>query len=123
MDEATGDIYVYDAAAGTVYKFDAAGEPQEFSALKTNAMEGVGVAELGEREAVKAEIAVDNSAGPAKGNIYVENRSHVGIYSSSGTALGELNGEAAGPWGTAPCGVAVQPSWSCLCSPRGSRTL
>jgi hypothetical protein len=95
---------VLDAGAKAIYKFNSAGEPQEFTALKTDEIEGVAGAGEGENE-----IAVDSSSDPAKGDIYVANGSNVAIYSSSGSPLGELNGEVAGPWGE-PCGVAVDPA-------------
>lgn len=97
VDHATGDVYVYDAAAngGTVYKFDAAGAPQDFSLNASNALEGVGGAGGGENE-----IAIDNSSGPDAGDIYVANNSEVGIYGSAGNLLGKLTGGEA-------CGVAV----------------
>ncbi|HEX4837325.1 MAG TPA: hypothetical protein VFV03_02215, partial [Solirubrobacteraceae bacterium] len=106
VDQSTGDVYVYDAGAGKVFKFDASGAPVNFSSTGTNAIEGVGGA--GEAE---DEIAVDNSAGSAKGDIYVANGSHVGIYGADGKSLGELTEEAGKPWGK-PCGVAVDPSGS-----------
>ncbi len=101
VDQTSGDVYVYDAAAGSVLKFDAAGAPAEFSALHADAIEGVGGEGEGENE-----IAVDSSAGPAAGDIYVANGSQVRIYGADGHSLGVL-GEASGkPWGK-PCGVAV----------------
>jgi hypothetical protein len=104
----SGDVYVYDAlaAGGSIYRFDSAGKPVEFSALKTNVITGVGG-----RGAAEMEIAVDSSAGPTKGDIYVANGSDIGIYGSSGAKLGELKEAPApgAPWGE-PCGVAVDPA-------------
>jgi hypothetical protein len=101
VDQTTGDVYVYDAGAGAIDKFTAAGVPAEFSALKADAIEGVGG--VGEGE---GQLAVDNSAGPAHGDIYLANGSHVGIYGADGKPLGELSEAAGAPWGE-PCGVAV----------------
>ncbi len=113
VDESTGDVYVYEAFLGdtstwSVLKFNAAGEPAEFSATKTDGIAGVG--SLGEG---KGEIAVDNSSGPAKGDIYVATGSHLLTYASDGSMLGELNSKvesevpaAQGTW-SEPCGVTV----------------
>jgi hypothetical protein len=106
VDQSTGDVYVYDASTQAIYKFNAAGEPAEFSALKTDVIEGVGGG--GEDE---MELAVDSSSGPAKGDIYLANSAAVVIYDANGNRLGELNGEVetavpGAPWGE-PCGVAV----------------
>ncbi len=97
--EASGDVYVYDASAGTVSKFTAAGTPAEFSGLNADVIEGI--AATGE-----GEIAVDNSAGPARGDIYVADGATVEIYGADGHSLGELTESAPKPWGR-PCGVAV----------------
>lgn len=104
VDQTSGNVYVYDAGAGSVLKFDASGQPANFASTGTNAIGGVGGA--GEAE---DEIAVDNSTSPAKGDIYVANGGHIGIYSTSGEALGELAAETGKPWGE-PCGVAVDAS-------------
>ncbi|HEY3865320.1 MAG TPA: hypothetical protein VGL54_04455 [Solirubrobacteraceae bacterium] len=104
VEQSTNDVYVYESAneEGNVYKFNEAGEP-----IKANGepnpegepmIEGVG----GEAEAMQ--VAVDNSTGPDKGDIYVANTEAVLIYSSSGVKLGTLTEEGE------PCGVAVDPS-------------
>ncbi len=109
VSEATGAVYVYDGASESVQKFNAAGEPVDFSALASNRIEGVGAREAGE-----GEIAVDNSSGPASGDIYVANGFEVGVYGADGSFLGQLTeavqSEVPGaPWGE-PCGVAVDPT-------------
>jgi hypothetical protein len=106
VDESSGDVYVYDAGTGEVLKYTATGTPAEFSATTTNAIAGVGGAGGGE-----GEIAVDNSSGPAKGDIYVAHGSsaNVLIYSAAGQQIGELTEESGKPWGEA-CGVAVDRS-------------
>ncbi|HEY2766801.1 MAG TPA: hypothetical protein VGI76_01010, partial [Solirubrobacteraceae bacterium] len=88
VDESTGDVYVYDigTGGGSVSKLNATGEPVEFSALKSDVIEGVGVG--GGIDA--AQIAVDNSSGPTKGDIYVANNDGVRIYDADGSFLGEL---------------------------------
>jgi hypothetical protein len=111
VDQATGDVYVLDVGKGegSLYKFDASGQPAEFSALKTNVIEGVGGVSAKSGGALKAEIAVDGSTGPAKGDIYVARGNANGsaqkleIYGADGTSLGELSGVEA-------CGVAVDPA-------------
>lgn len=96
VDESTGNIYI--DGGGTVHKFSATGEPVAFSALKSNAIEGAG----------SGQLAVDNSAGPAKGDIYIATEAVVDIYGADGSFLGEL----AGPnWESAEAGgVAVDPA-------------
>jgi hypothetical protein len=105
VDEASEDVYVYDAGAGAVYKFNSAGEPAGFSKLEEEGAEhpdvltGVGGSGGGENE-----LAVDSSAsGPAKGDIYIANNSAVLIYASTGEKLEELSGGEA-------CGVATDPA-------------
>jgi len=111
VDSSTGDVYVYDAGgaagAGSVSKFTAGGEPLAFSPT-VKVIEGVGHLTSGENE-----LAIDASAGPGKGDIYVANGIHVGIYGPDGKPIEagghpvELNGEGT-PWGE-PCGVATDP--------------
>jgi hypothetical protein len=116
VDQSTGDVYVYDLRPGAgfsynalVYKFNSLGEPANFSALGTNVIEGVdGIPGFSGFD----QIAVDSSAGPAKGDIYVTEGQHVTVYGEDGAKLGELNSEveaAGGHWST-PCGVAVAPT-------------
>lgn len=115
IDRSSGDVYVYDAGAGSILKFDGSGNAVNFSSTSTNVIESVGSAGEGE-----GEIAVDSSAGPAKGDIYVANGSHLGIYSAAGELLGELAAEAGRPWGT-PCGVAVDSAGNVYVGLHGSR--
>jgi hypothetical protein len=108
VDQATGDVYVYDQGnGGVIYKFNAAGEPEDISATnKTNAITGVGGATRDE-----VEIAA-SSAGTAKGDLYFATGSKLLIYATEGAhageQIGELNGSAGEPW-SPPCGVAVDP--------------
>lgn len=99
--DSSGDVYVYDGGAGTVFKFDASGSPVNFTSTGTNS---IGVGSAGGDE---GEIAVDDSSGPAKGDIYVAHADGtIEIYGASGSKLGELGFESGRPWGEA-CGVAV----------------
>lgn len=109
VDDSTGDVYVYDTAAGgEILKFDASGAAVNFTATGTNAISGVGTPSYGEPG--EAEIAVDNSAGPDKGDIYLAvAATHVAIYDPTGSKVGELTEAPGGSWGEA-CGVAVDKS-------------
>jgi hypothetical protein len=104
VDESSGDVYVYEASADTIEKFTAAGEPANFSASGTNAIEAASGGGSLERQ-----LAVDNSSGPDKGDIYLAHDQAVEIYSSAGTKLGELTG-GEGMEGAKACGVAVDPT-------------
>lgn len=105
--DAAGNVYVYDAATGAVLKYDASGKPVNFTATGTNSISGVGSPLYGGPE---SEIAVDNSSGPAKGDIYIAfGQPGVKIYSAAGQPIGELNEQSGIPWGE-PCGVAVDAS-------------
>jgi hypothetical protein len=108
VDQSTGDVYVYDKGAEAIYKFNAAGEPAEFSALKSSVIEGVGGAARNENQ-----LAVDSSTGPAEGDIYfAKGPGSVAIYGPDGSPRGALTGEVenfGGAWGE-PCGVAVDPA-------------
>ena len=90
------NVYVFDRIGeesggfddeGRVYKFDSAGAPVEFSSTKTNyiSMNGLYPYSGGD-----AEIAVDNSSGPAAGDIYVVGAHELLIYLESGESLGSL---------------------------------
>ncbi|HEY2767532.1 MAG TPA: hypothetical protein VGI76_04705, partial [Solirubrobacteraceae bacterium] len=105
--DGAGNVYTFDSA-GRIEKFDGSGNPVNFAATGSNKIEG-----LDSTGSFLGQIAVDNSAGAQKGDIYVATGSHVAIFASSGGSLGELNGNiesevpaTAGMWGT-PCGVAV----------------
>jgi hypothetical protein len=101
--DSAGDVYVYDSGASRIFKFDAAGNPVNFASTGTNEITGVAGAGFAE-----GEIAIDNSNGPAKGDIYVAHASSSGVlvYNAAGESLPELQEPAGKPWGEA-CGVAV----------------
>jgi hypothetical protein len=100
VEQSTQDVYVYDDSEGgrRIYKFNSSGEPFDFSGLTGNVIEGVGGAGNAEEE-----LAIDDSTGPAKGDIYAANNGEVLIYSAAGTKLGSLSGGEM-------CGVAVDAS-------------
>jgi hypothetical protein len=94
--QSTQDVYVYDGSeGGRIYKFNASGEPVDFSGLAGNVIENVGFA-----GGPEVEVAVDDSSGPASGDIYVANNNEVVVYSAAGVKLGTLSGGEM-------CGVAV----------------
>ncbi len=106
----SGHVFVLDAN-GTLSKFDTAGNPVDFSALATNTIALPRPASTSN----KAQVAVDNSAGPTQGDIYVVRFSGVEIYGADGTDLGALttavggaDGGTGAPFGL--CSVAVGPS-------------
>lgn len=111
IDQSTGDVYVLDTGAGggSLLKFDASGNPAKFTALPG---EPTAITGLGGAGADENQLAVDNSNGPAKGDIYAavgsSNGDKVDVFASDGEALGTLS-EASAPWGET-CGVATDPS-------------
>jgi hypothetical protein len=117
IDQVTHDVYVADAkivnggeAGVIVHKFDAAGRPVDF-ANGSNELDAGG-ARSG--DASRHEIAVDNSNGPAKGDLYVANGAHIGIYNAKGEPLGALDSNVTtevpgAPWEGPLSGVAVDP--------------
>ena len=105
VDQSNGDIYVLDDGeeVADVYRLTATGAPADFSATGTNKIRLVGTKIESFEE---AEIAVDASSGPAKGDIYFANGHNVEIFSSSGAMLGQLAAEE----GYSSGGVAVDPT-------------
>jgi Divergent InlB B-repeat domain len=108
VEQSTGDVYVYDGGKneatgeiGSVYKFNANGEPENFTHTGSNAIEGFDPEAFNGGE---SQIAVDNSSGPAKGDIYIVTGGKVLIYNSEGKELAPLT-EA-----NEPAGVAVDSS-------------
>ena len=118
VDQATGEVLVIDVAGGAVLKFDASGNPVNFSALGTNVLDGASGVDLTPHGAFAfdspsaAQVAVDNSGGPADGYLYVANLSGaLDVFDSTGTFVGEIDGSAASPQsGGELCGVATDPA-------------
>jgi hypothetical protein len=112
VDQSSGDVYVLDVGAegGSLLKFDATGKPLKFTGLsgEPTAITGLGGGGEGENE-----IAVDNSAGPTKGDVYVAvsytNSYKIDVIAPDGKSLGQLTEASGAPWGET-CGVAVDPS-------------
>lgn len=119
VDETTGDLYVLDYANESIQRFDASGNPVEFAAVGSNVLDGVSGADATPEGAFSfipeggGEVAIDNSTGANKGDIYVANMFNdtVDIFSFNGTYLGELTSGSGAHWGFA-CGVAVDKAGS-----------
>ncbi len=132
VDRASGDVYVLDVATETVQRFDASGSPADFSALGSNTLDGVaGGADATPEGGFSfdsnsaAQVAVDNSGGPADGFVYVANSfgggGRIDVFDSTGAFVGEISGSAASPLsGGEACGVAVAPSGAVYASYYGS---
>ncbi len=117
VDQSNGDVYVPELSTGKVHRFKSDGTPRNFTAgpdIGTNTLTGFTWA-FG---AGTAQVAVDNSPGPAQGAIYVIDASaplstSVKVYAPSGALLTTLTGTGtASPFGTfaLACGVAVDQS-------------
>jgi hypothetical protein len=123
--QSSGDLLTIDSAAGTVSRYHEDGTPADFSALGTNVIDGAGPGDetpqggLSFGAANEAQIAVDDSGGPADGDIYVtQSGAHlIDVFAADGEYLGQLTeykegADASGSlvsMGEA-CGVAVDPS-------------
>jgi sugar lactone lactonase YvrE len=109
VDQSSGDLYAIDALEGKVYRYESSGAPKAFTAgpHEANALTGFAFGAFSE-----AEVALDDSAGPLSGDIYVAGESGVGIFAPGGEQLGSLDGSATnkGAWTTNACGVAVDKS-------------
>jgi hypothetical protein len=103
IDQASGDLYAYDAGAGKLYKFTAAGAPANFSSTATNAIEGLGGG--GGQGEYQVAVAPPGSPAGTAGDIYLANNSNsLLIYSPAGEELDEI------ALGEETCGVAVDPA-------------
>ncbi|HEY5193370.1 MAG TPA: hypothetical protein VIJ39_05795 [Solirubrobacteraceae bacterium] len=114
VDQSTGDLYVIlpDQNGGSLVKYDSTGKPLGFAGLpgEPSAIENLQLGLSGE-----SEVAVDNSTGPDKGDIYIaaggRNGEKIDIFSPGGNALGTLSEQISVPWGET-CGVAVDTAGS-----------
>ena len=111
--DAAGNVYVAEMDGQRIEKFDSAGSPVSFSAsapyIEGNRLVGIaGGSFPAFNPGYHLGIAVDNSAGPTQGTIYLsierDGDSAVLAYAPTGLYLGRL-GEAS----NYRCGVAVSP--------------
>ncbi|HEU0250928.1 MAG TPA: hypothetical protein VFR48_09410 [Solirubrobacteraceae bacterium] len=112
VDQATGDVYVLDPPAGKLWRFAANGTPDNFTAgpgAGTNSIGGFSFQGFPGLD----QVAVDDSSGPAKGDVYVtESGQHrVKAFSSTGEPIGTLTGTGTPNGGLGEdCGIAVDQS-------------
>jgi hypothetical protein len=100
VDDFSGDVYVVDQGNNRVQKFDAEGNYiAQFN--------GSGNPSFPEGFSSPSAVAVDNSTGPSKDDVYVIDKGHnvIDKLSSTGAFVFELKGFA-----SAAIGVAVDPS-------------
>jgi hypothetical protein len=117
VDQASGDVLAVDVGAGAILRFDSSGNPSNFSALGSNVLDGASGADATPHGGFAfdspsaAQVAVDNSGGPADGDIYVASLAGVvDVFDSTGTFVGEIDGSAASPQsGGELCGIATDP--------------
>ncbi len=105
IDQTSGDVYVAAINHDAVYRFDAAGK---YLGEITGAAVPQGSLGLNGLSA----IAVDNSAGPNKGDLYVAGSENGVVYrfDSLGKLLSQVSGSATPAGSFTPVGVAVDPS-------------
>ena len=112
--EKGGDVLVADSSANTISRFKANGEPDPFSALGSNTIDGKeGPDEMGVPLVIggakETEIAIDESSGtPTAGDIYVTEteRGRVHVFAADGSYAGEIKEFGSTPFGQLR-GVAV----------------
>ncbi len=119
VDQSTGDVYVLNVENELVERFNSNGEPENFSALGTNVLDGASGPDQTPQGAFSFDVlganqvAIDSSGGATNGDVYVTDsrNSVVDVFSSAGVYLGQLDGSGAPQLGEL-CGVAVGPSGS-----------
>jgi hypothetical protein len=132
VDQQTGDVLVVDADAKTLSRFKPNGEPDPFSGLGTNVIDGKAAEGKTCAEDLRScdetpqhelsfhafpgedEVAIDESGGIAGGDIYLtQHKSHlVDVFSAAGKYLGQLTAADGASFSAtlSPCGVAVDES-------------
>ncbi len=97
--DSANDVYVLDVGSEDILKFDSNGNPVNFSALGTNVLDGASLpAEKTPTDGFSfarpssSSVAVDNSGGPANGDIYVTNpfAESVNVFNAAGEYLADL---------------------------------
>lgn len=150
VDQASGDLLVLDLGVDTVSRFKPNGEPDPFTALGTNVIDG----ESGEDTTPQgglgptgnyshSEVAVDASCAlhsppldesttptcaefdPADGDIYVTRHAPgaVDVFSSQGKYLGQLTQSSEGAFGVEIQGVAVGSSGALYVADFSNKTI
>ena len=122
VDPASGDLYVIDLSEeglnGTLHRFEPNGEPDPFSALGTNVIDGAGGEDATPSGEVlgnegffgfmetQVAIAPPDAAGGTADDIYVTDATNgvVDVFAPSGKYIGQQ------AVASHPCGVAVDPS-------------
>ena len=87
VDQASGDVYVFDGGVGKLFKFDAGGEPADFSSLGTNAISGVRASGNGENEVA---VAPAGAPGGTGGDIYIANVAGIQVFDPGAGEPGQL---------------------------------
>jgi hypothetical protein len=111
LEPESGDLLIPDAQLGIISQFKTTGEPDPFTALADNVLDGSetpeGHLEINGNPRV-VQVAVDDSGGVANGDIYVTQFSDhlVDVFAADGTYLGQLTASGEGPFGLV-AGVAV----------------
>ncbi len=135
VQQESGDLLVVDSEAKTLRRFKPNGEPDPFTALGANTIDGKGSgggpgsggtcvppsAECDETPSngtlssfegnpAEVQVAVDESGAATDGNIYLTDSQvpAIDIFAASGEYIGRLTGAGGEGFGE-PCGVAVDP--------------
>ena len=121
--DSSNDVYVIDQSGRDILKFDSNGNPVNFSALGTNVLNGSSQPTektpsngfVFENSSGSA-VAVDNSGGPANGEIYVTNNGpkKINVFSAAGEYLGDLPASFGEPLGLSinSAGTVIVGDWS-----------
>ncbi len=115
VDSASHVVYVVDDSAQVVKRFSSEGKPAAFAAtepyVRGNELTGTPTGPFNfDSSPSTVELAVDDSGGPADGDLYVTDSDsrRVEVFGANGNYLGEVNLTLALPEsGGEPCGVAV----------------
>jgi len=112
VDDSTGHIYVDDGGRSIVDIFDSSGNYLSQISLPVSIGSGL------------SGIAVDNSGGPAEGNVYVSdddrsvsdggNGTYVYVFDSAGNLLYKIDGSETSGGGFVPVGLAVDSAGNLL---------
>jgi hypothetical protein len=106
LDQASGDVWIVEWNTGVLYKFDAAGN---YTGVE---IKGAQVPQGSLGVTASSGIAVDNSSGLNKDDLYVAGTAHDVVYKfdSAGKLLSELTGSETLAGSFQPRGVAVDDS-------------